>query len=271
MIFVPAYHRSPGGNLPPFRQVIHATCPPQPANAAWSWSSQAGMAVSTAHYFQEPTSGGSAHYVADVGEIISCLPVDAVAWHAPPNPHTLGYEVCGQSSYTREQWLDPAVWPAVVLVAAQVKADAKRFGIPIHRLSVAEVQANHAGQCGHVDVSNAFHQSDHTDPGPNFPWDRFMALLQDPQSTSGVVSGGSAAASGTSGTPSTDQPANTTTEEDVMASLDEVRAMLQEELAKITAQLHADHKVILHGGDANHPYSIDSIARHVGVDAGTGL
>jgi hypothetical protein len=264
-VIVTAYHRSPGGNLPPFRQVIHATCPPQPPGAVWWWSSGAGQALSTAHYFQSPSSGGSAHFVADVGQLVQCLPQDAVAWHAPPNPRTLGYEICGQSWYSREQWLSPQVWPAVVLVAAQVRADAGRFGIPFRRMSVAEVRAGGHGQCGHVDVSAAFHQSDHTDPGPNFPWDRFTALLEGPGTPSGNESGGLTAASGTSGTPPTSDPAKTT-DEDVMATLDEVRLMLQQEIKKAVDQLHSDHKVILHGGDSNHPYSIDSIAKHVGVD-----
>jgi N-acetyl-anhydromuramyl-L-alanine amidase AmpD len=34
-----------------------------------------------------------------------------------------------------------------------------------------------AGICGHVEVSQAFHLSTHTDPGPNFPWSQFMAVV----------------------------------------------------------------------------------------------
>ncbi len=173
----PPAHFSSGSNLPPFAQTIHATCPGQPSNVPWSWSSQAGMAVGTADYFKSQASGGSAHVVCDVATSVRCAPDDMICWHAPVNIRTLGYEICGQSWYTRDQWLSPEVWPAVARVAAEVKADAIRYGIPIHRCTVDEVRANHGGQRGHVDVSNAFHQSDHTDPGPNFPWDRFMLLL----------------------------------------------------------------------------------------------
>lgn len=171
-----SYHGGEG-NLPPIRQVIHCTAP----GIGYPAASAKGQAVGTARYFQTPATGGSAHWVFDIAEAVRCLADSTVGYHAPPNPHSLGYEICGEVTYTREQWLSPEVWPAVVDCAAQVKADAHKYGIPIHKLTVAETAADHAGQCGHVDVSEAFHQSDHTDPGPNFPWDRFMALLTDQQ------------------------------------------------------------------------------------------
>ena len=169
----PPAHESGGGNVTPFAQTIHATCP----GLGYPSASRAGRAVETAHYFQNPSSGGSAHVVCDVSTSVRCAPDDMVCWHAPPNSRTIGYEICGESTYARDQWLSPEVWPAVARVAAEVKADAIRYGIPIHRCTVDEVRANHGGQRGHVDVSNAFHQSDHTDPGYGFPWDRFMLLL----------------------------------------------------------------------------------------------
>ncbi len=170
----PPAHSSGNGNVPPFAQTIHATAP----GLGYPSASRPGRAVETAHYFQSPSSGGSAHVVCDIAESVRCASDDLVCWHAPPNRRTLGYEICAEANYTREQWLSPQVWPAVARVAAEVKADAAKYGIPIHRCTVAEVAANRGGQRGHVDVSQAFHQSDHTDPGPNFPWDRFMPLLQ---------------------------------------------------------------------------------------------
>lgn len=180
----PPAHESGGGNVVPFAQTIHATCP----GLGYPSASRAGRAVETAHYFQNPAAGGSAHVVCDVSASVRCAPDDMVCWHAPPNSRTIGYEICGESTYTRDQWLSPEVWPAVARVAAEVKADAIRYGIPIHRCTVDEVRANHGGQRGHVDVSNAFHQSDHTDPGPGFPWDRFMLLLGGSSSAPASVS-----------------------------------------------------------------------------------
>jgi hypothetical protein len=60
-------------------------------------------------------------------------------------------------------------------------------------------------------------------------------------------------------------PAPTPSKEwDEMATKDEIRTVVQEELAKAVQQLHAEHALILHG-DANHGNSIDSIAKKVGV------
>lgn len=173
MTLIPAYHTSGTGNLPPTRLVIHATCP----GLGYPQASADGQALATARYFQQPTSGGSAHHVADIGRTVRCATDDTVCWHAPPNLHSIGYEVCGEASYTRDQWLSPQVWPAVERTAAQVAADAATYGIPLVRLSPADLLAGKHGICGHVDVTEAWHQSDHTDPGPDFPWDRFMALL----------------------------------------------------------------------------------------------
>lgn len=171
--YIEASYHGGTGNTPPTRLVIHATCP----GIGYPAASAAGQATATARYFAGPNPGGSAHHVADVTTIVRCLPDDTIAYHAPPNARSLGYEVCGEASYSREQWLSDAVWPAVQRTAAQVKADAATYGIPLVKLTVADLLAGKQGVCGHVDVSQAWHQSDHTDPGPGFPWDRFMALL----------------------------------------------------------------------------------------------
>lgn len=161
------------GNLPPTRVVIHATSP----GVGFPSSSRAGMAKGTAGYFTTSAAGGSAHYVCDVGEEVHCLPDNVVAWHAPPNPHSIGIEICGESYYTRAQWLSPQVWPACLLAAARTRELCQRFGLPMMKLSSADLLAGHRGVCGHVDVSAAWRQSDHFDPGPNFPWVEFMTAV----------------------------------------------------------------------------------------------
>lgn len=174
-----AYHNSGTGNLPIIRQVIHATAPPQPRGASRHWASEAGQAESTARYFTSPTSGGSAHHVFDISGGVRCLPDDVIAWHAPPNEHSLGYEICGQAWYTRDDWLSDDVWPAVVHCARQVRADALAHDVPLRRVTFDLTVAPSSGQCGHVDVSETWHQSTHTDPGPDFPWDHFMTLVNE--------------------------------------------------------------------------------------------
>jgi hypothetical protein len=171
-----AVHDSGSGNKPIRRVVIHATCP----GVGYPAASKKGAASGTAKYFQMQSSGGSAHYIYDSSRHEEhCVPDSVTAWHAPPNAHSIGIEICGEASYTRTQWLSAQVWPAVEEAAARTRELCARYGLPVRKLTVAQVKANAEGVCGHVDVSHAFRQTDHTDPGPNFPWDHFMALVAD--------------------------------------------------------------------------------------------
>lgn len=169
-----AVHDSGDGNLPIRRIVIHVTCP----GVGYPQASKKGAASGTAKYFQMQSSGGSAHYIYDSSrDEQHCVPEDTIAWHAPPNPHTIGIEICGEATYTRAQWLSAAVWPAVEEAAARTRELCTRYDLPMRKLSVAQVKANAEGVCGHIDVSQAFRQTDHSDPGPGFPWDEFMHLV----------------------------------------------------------------------------------------------
>ena len=68
---------------------------------------------------------------------------------------------------------------AVVERAARLTADVcARYGIPLRRLRAADLVAGKRGVTGHADVSAAFHKSDHWDPGPDFPWTRFLRLAR---------------------------------------------------------------------------------------------
>jgi hypothetical protein len=169
-----AVHNSGAGNKPIRRVVIHATCP----GVGFPAASKQGAASGTAKYFQMASSGGSAHYIYDSSRHEEhCVPENVIAWHAPPNPHTIGIEICGEASYTREQWLSDAVWPAVEEAAARTRELCLRYDLPMRKLTVAQVRAGAEGVCGHVDVSLAFRQTDHSDPGRYFPWDEFMNLV----------------------------------------------------------------------------------------------
>jgi N-acetylmuramoyl-L-alanine amidase len=170
-VSIRAVHDSGGGNTPPTRVVIHATA----GGRGFPRESAAGVAAATARYFQSAASGGSAHYVIDIASEEHTLPDSTVAWHAPPNPKSVGIEICADATYTRDQWLSPQVWPAVQRAAARTRELCQRFGIPMVKLSSADLVAGKKGICGHLDVSNAWHQSSHWDPGTGFPWDRFMA------------------------------------------------------------------------------------------------
>lgn len=156
------------------RVVIHATCP----NLGYPTASLSGHAYATALYFQHPTVESSAHYIYDAGANEEhCVPDDTVAYHAPPNQNSIGIEICGEL-YTRLQWTSPEVFPGVVAAAQRTAELCTRFDIPIRKLSPDDLRMGRRGICGHIDVSTAFRQSTHTDPGTAFPWDDFIPLVE---------------------------------------------------------------------------------------------
>lgn len=195
MTFIQARHHGGNSNTPVTRLVIHATCP----DVGYPSASKAGRAVSTAHYFAEATRPASAHYVCDIATTVQCLSEEVIGYHAPPNSHSIGIEICADGgshasfetashAYSREQWLSPQVWPAVERAAILARDICQRHRIPVRKLSTAQVKAGMSGICGHDNVSDAFHQSDHDDPGPYFPWDEFIAAVQGKTTNKGELS-----------------------------------------------------------------------------------
>lgn len=169
----PAAHTSVGSNQPIHRIVIHCTVSP----------CQAGGARATAAFFRTPASGGSAHYVVDPGEAVQVVFDDTIAWHAPPNANSLGVELTDPMVGKDGKELPAARWTdanhvAMLQRAADLVAQlALAYGVPIVKINAADLLAGKHGICGHVDVSQAWHQSDHWDPGTTFPWDTFMTMV----------------------------------------------------------------------------------------------
>lgn len=174
-ITIQAYHTSAGSNYPIHRVVIHSTAP----DIGFPGASARGQAEATAHYFTEPSSGGSAQYIEDPADEEHCVKDSVIAWHAPPNPGSIGIEICSEATYTEEEWKS-AKGRAVLQPAAKRTAElCHRFDLPVVRLWPHDLLAGKRGICGHVDVSRAWHQSDHTDPGGHFPWPLFLSMVQE--------------------------------------------------------------------------------------------
>lgn len=75
----------------------------------------------------------------------------------------------GRASRTRSQWLQ---FPEQLESMAQWAADLNsRYGLPLIKLTAEQVRAKQKGFCGHLEISKAFGEVNHTDPGPGFPWD----------------------------------------------------------------------------------------------------
>lgn len=127
-----------------------------------------------------PSGGSSAHYTHDSNSTVQCVRDEDTAWDAPPNtgwPH-IGHEHDGFAKQSRGQWLD-AHGKAMLRRSARLTArQSAKYGIPIRRLSVAQLRAKEKGFAGHIDVSNAFGLTTHRDPGAGFPWDWYLTRVR---------------------------------------------------------------------------------------------
>lgn len=155
-------------------------------------TAECGEVSTAAENLQSWTAGPNAsvaswHYAVDNDSVTqSCLEKD-IAWHAGPvNGYSIGIEHAGYASQGKKGWEDDYS-KAVLENSARLAADiCHRNGIPIERLSAADLKAGRlSGICGHVDVTNGLSNGKgHTDPGPHFPWDSWLARVRE---LSGIV------------------------------------------------------------------------------------
>lgn len=151
----------------PTSVVIHATAATNPAS-------------STANFFHASTPSGSTQSVADDNEGFTCVPDDAVCAGAPPlNQEGLHIEQPGLEAWARSTWLSHP--DDLHRVAFHVAQWCKAYDIPVvllHAADLVRLGEKARGITYHKAISDAFHQSTHQDPGPGFPWDVFMPLVQ---------------------------------------------------------------------------------------------
>lgn len=117
----------------------------------------------TLSIFQNPQKKVSAHYLvrsAD-GHVAQCVRERNIAWHAGNwdyNTRSIGIE--------HEGWVDQPAYFTNALYEESAKLTAAictRYGIPKDRAHII----------GHYEVPG----TDHTDPGPNWDWTRFIRLV----------------------------------------------------------------------------------------------
>lgn len=147
---------------------------------------RAGTALAVATWFAGPEAPqASAHFCVDSLETFQCVPLSQAAWAAPgANTRGVHIEHAGYASQTDPEWADEYSEAVLTRSAALAVQLARTYSVPLVRLFPADLVAGKRGFCGHVDVTNAFdHGKGHTDPGPRFPWDRYLAKIADLAST----------------------------------------------------------------------------------------
>ena len=123
----------------------------------------------------------SAHLYCDHDSVIQSLDTDSKAGHAGSstgNENAVAVEITGFNHWSRDYWLAHVAWSKLGAALAQV---CQRYDIAVRRATVDEMKANPRVRAfySHDDMRRAWGGTDHTDPGPNFPWDRlFQAVSQ---------------------------------------------------------------------------------------------
>jgi hypothetical protein len=148
--------------------VVHYT-----AGSERSTSAEDGAA-----YDARRTDGTSTHYFVDSDSVVQCV----YTWNRANAAFSIGnrrgiqYELCG-TQQTRAQWLDPASDATITRAARQMARDCIKYGLPIRKLTPAQMNAGWKGICGHADVTLAYGLGDHMDPGVEFPYDVLLARI----------------------------------------------------------------------------------------------
>jgi hypothetical protein len=138
-----------------------------------------GSATDEAHFAANRTDERkhwtSAHAYIDAGGAVGSSPLNLQAWGAFSfaNANGIHLEMCGTNAG------DPNAVPAATIARpARLTAQlCEAAGIPKVHLGPADVAAGKSGITGHFDITQGLHVGDHDDPGPNFDWSGFIALV----------------------------------------------------------------------------------------------
>jgi N-acetyl-anhydromuramyl-L-alanine amidase AmpD len=130
-------------------------------------------------WFQNSSASASAHYMvrSSDGEVTQMVWEEDTAWHAghsATNGRSVGIELEGFVD-APELWYTDDMYRSAAKLTRDI---ADRQGVPLDRQHII----------GHVEVPGCPYSgggaSCHTDPGPGWDWDHFMALVRDPNSSS---------------------------------------------------------------------------------------
>lgn len=134
-------------------------------------------AESAARWFTNSASEGSANLVVDDDECYRTVPDLVIPWAAPPlNKRGFHIELAGYVAWTRARWLNQGL----TLQRAAYKTAHRCFTykVPPRQVGPVGLLLGRKGVTSHNAIRLAWRKTNHTDPGPAFPWDTFMLMVQ---------------------------------------------------------------------------------------------
>ena len=115
--------------------------------------------------------GSSYHAITDSDRVLPAVHDYRVSYSAGGG-NRYGLHIClpTRAGNSREDWLTGEARQYIRQCAAWIIDKCDVHGLPIQRLTPADLVDGASGYCGHVAISRAFNRSTHTDPGDQFPW-----------------------------------------------------------------------------------------------------
>lgn len=125
-----------------------------------------------AKYAEHRSDEVSAHFYDDEDSVTQALDTDVVAYGCYPigNSRSVQFELVGLSNRLVDATLR--------MVAPIVARVCRQYGIPVRHVGPADLKAGAKGICGHGDVTRAWGEGDHADPGDSFPWSTFISYVE---------------------------------------------------------------------------------------------